>query len=341
MTTPRRILDELVTAVLARKARRHVGLAVGVSVDGLSAFHGAGVVEDGGGLPTPDTLVQIGSVTKVVTALLLAEAVCRGELDLDTPLADHLPGLPGAAGGQVTLGHLATHTSGLPRLPPGLRRTALRDRLDPYRAFGEEQLADALPRTRLLAAPGTRYRYSNYGFGVLGQVLGRHAGRSFGDLVASRVTGPLHLPDTTVALRPDQWLRKAQGHARRHRPVPDWDMGSLAGAGALHSTARDLLRLTDAVLDPGSTHSGEALTLSCVPRFQVSRRLGVGLAWHVSPVGSGGRCMLWHNGGTGGSSSFLAVLPDARAAVVVLGTSARSVDPVGVALVRAIARSTR
>jgi CubicO group peptidase (beta-lactamase class C family) len=125
---------------------------------------------------TDASVFQIGSVTKVVTALLLADAVARGELTLDTPLAHCLPGA--RVPSPITLEQLATHTAGLPRLPPGLLRQALRHRADPYRDVTAGYLVGALAATRPRSAPGARVRYSNFGAALLAEALSRRAGRS-------------------------------------------------------------------------------------------------------------------------------------------------------------------
>lgn len=142
---------------------------------------------------------ETGSLTKTFTALLLAELAARGEVRYgdraDRYLPFRLPGPP------LTLLHLATHTSGLPRLPPGLLTRAVRSGWlsNPYAGFGEDDLLDALRRTPLRHRPGSRVHYSNFGGGLLGHVLARAAGGTGGDyaaLLAERVTGPLGLPDT-------------------------------------------------------------------------------------------------------------------------------------------------
>jgi CubicO group peptidase (beta-lactamase class C family) len=117
----------------------------------LGAFAGSQTVVHAAGPISGDSVFQIGSVTPVFTTLALADAVARGELTMDIPLTALLPRTPTpATGAPITLGHLATHTSGLPRLPPGLRRRALRSRADPYRDVTTEYLLDALRRVGAL-----------------------------------------------------------------------------------------------------------------------------------------------------------------------------------------------
>ena len=328
-------LAELVGSVLAGGPSPRPGIVVGVCAGPASVVRGAGTTADDGPEPTGSSLLQIGSVTKTFTALALAVAVDRGELSLDTPVSDVVPGLPtSGSGAAVTVGQLASHTSGLPRLPPGLRRAAMADRGDPYRSFGEPQLAAALPATRLRGDPGTRYRYSNYGAGLLGAALASAAGMPFDELIARRITGPLQLPDTVVELRPEQEERRVAGHSWRGRRVPDWHLGALAGAGALWSTAEDQLAFLRAHLHPDGTALAPALRLVQQPRFTVGKRLRIGLGWHLSPLGPRGRMAVWHNGGTGGFRSFVAFLPESDVGVVVLANSVRSVDGLGSRLLR-------
>ena len=175
----------------------------------------------------PRTIFQIGSVTKVFTALLLADMAERGEVHLSDPAASYLPGP--APPGLVTLADLATHTSGLPRLPRDLFLSALLHPADPYARYPVARLVRAARHALRAGSPGSPYAYSNFGFGLLGYLLGQAAGTPYETLVTTRICVPLGLSDTTFAV-PDP-RRAAQGH-RRGRPVADWRMGALAGAAA-------------------------------------------------------------------------------------------------------------
>ena len=328
--TPTGSLPDLLRDVVDRAAPRHVGLAVGVLRGNVAAVHGTGVVAEGGPAPDAGTSFQIGSVTKTVTALALADAVVRGDVDLGTPLTATCPGTP-ASEPPVELRHLGAHTAGLPRLPPGLWRTALRHRDDPYQGFTDADLEAALARTRLRGHPGERYRYSNFGFGLLGAALARHTGLPYPTLVARRVLEPLGLTATGVVTPAE----RATGHARRGRPTTDWDMGALLGAGALWSTVDDLLRLLGAHLRPDGTPLEEALRLVQQPQLRVAAGLEIALAWHRTPIGRSGPRAIWHNGGTGGFRSFVGFVPETGAAVAVLSNGLRPVDGLGRRLLQA------
>jgi CubicO group peptidase (beta-lactamase class C family) len=275
-----------------------------------------------------DAIVELGSITKVVTALALADMAEEGLVGLDDPLSAHLPGaaaIPRRGERELTLADLASHTSGLPRVPRDLLwRGLLRERRDPYAWITPDRLEASLARARP-RAPGGRARYSNLGAALLGAALARRAGASYEGLVRGRVLAPLGMDETWVdlpeALRP----RLAQGHSRRGRPVPRWNMASFAGAGALVGSAADLLQLAAAVARPPDSRLGRAIALSLAPRARAGPGVRVGLGWMVSRR-RGGPPAVWHNGGTGGFRTIVAIVPQVGTAAVALATSARSTD---------------
>ncbi|WP_435650064.1 serine hydrolase domain-containing protein [Kitasatospora purpeofusca] len=194
-----------------------------------------------------DTRFELGSVTKTFTGLLLAEMAARGEVGYDDPIdrylpADAAPGYPQER--PITLLHLATHTSGLPRLPDGvLPGQVPRWFTRPYATFGPAHLLRALPRTAVRGTPGTQVRYSNLGCGLLGLLLANAAGQRYDDLLAARVCGPLGLMDTSCGPG-----REEDAGYRRGRRVPSFRLPALPAAAALRSTADDMLRYLQAHL---------------------------------------------------------------------------------------------
>ncbi|OLR93233.1 serine hydrolase domain-containing protein [Actinokineospora bangkokensis] len=273
---------------------------------------------------TPDarTVFQIGSVTKTFTALLLARAVQGGRVALDAPLQRYLPPdlvLPRA---DITVEQAATHSSGLPALPPNLATAPGFDPANPYAHYTRQDLAAGLPATVPVSEPGTSYLYSNLAMGLLGQALSNVYRADYPTAVQRHITHPLGLRDITTTLTRDQSGRKATGHDGTGKPVPDWEIPTLAGAGALYGTAQDVLRYLRDHLDatPGSLRP--ALRLVQQPRFSPPEIPGLrlGLAWHLLPLPTTGNTMVWHNGETGGFRSFAGFSPSTRTAVVVLAS---------------------
>ena len=327
---PQAAQSQLLQRAAAVLDRRHVGAIAGVldMVDG-PLIAGTGRVRAAGGpAPDADTTFEIGSITKTFTALALAQAVVTGRLSLDTPVRDILPAgrtVPSRNGREITVEQLARHTSGLPHSPQrlGLRAlwaVATRGE-DPYAPISTPVLLDWLSQTRLRRTPGeARIRYSNFGAGVLGVALTHVYGKAtYYEMVEEVVLRPLGLTATTA--EPGETL--AQGHTFRRRPAPNWHLDGLAGAGALRSTARDLLSYLHAQLEPDLTPLAEAIRLTHV-LLKPAARMTVGLGWMRSVSRAGP--MFWHNGGTGGFRSFAGFLPDHGAAAVVLVNDRRSPD---------------
>jgi CubicO group peptidase (beta-lactamase class C family) len=324
----------------AMRSGRRVGLVVGCLQGGARRVIGHGRVRlDGPDVPEGGTVFEIGSITKVFTALLLADLTEQGVVDPGDPLARHLPAwvrVPTLGGRPLTLGDLASHAGGLPRDPRGTLGRWLGDRHNPNAALSVEQLYAGLAKTRLRRRPGQRVKYSNLGGGLLGQALARAAGQPYEALVRQRICLPLGMPDTVIAPTGEQADRLATGHTRRGRPVPPLELPALAGAGALRSTATDLLRFLEANLDPARSPLAAPLERCQRPRLRMGRHLEVGLGWLIAHPPGGAGPVLWHNGGTSGFRSFAGLIKERGAAVVVLSNTARSVDRLGLRLLEAL-----
>ncbi|MFI7386646.1 serine hydrolase domain-containing protein [Streptomyces sp. NPDC049813] len=327
-------LTALLAAVPADAA-----VAVGVHRRGRRALLVHGTTAHHGGAPADErTRFEIGSLTKTFTALLLAEQAARGELRPHDPLARHLP--PGTrlprGGAAITLTHLATHTSGLPRLPPGLLRTALPHLFtSPYAAFTAADTLDALARTRLRARPGSRVHYSNFGVGLLGHALCAAADPpepspgppEYARLLRERVLRPLGLTDTDAGTPPaDARTADVTGYWH-HRPRPPFRIPGMPAAGAVRSSARDLLALTEALLAPddaGPVPGPLSAALTDTLRPRLALRHGTrqtALIWNVRPLPDGSR-VYHHSGGTRGCTAFAGFDPGRRVAVVALANCA-------------------
>lgn len=277
-----------------------------------------------------DTVFEIGSATKVFTSLLLAEMVERGEIALDDPVAKYLPPgvkMPERNGRVITLVDLATHTSGLPRLPTNLKP---KDPANPYADYSAEQLYEFLTGYQLTRDIGSQYEYSNLGGGLLGHVLARRAGTGYETLVRSRICVPLGMNNTGITLTPEMKARLAVGHNQGLESVENWDLPTLAGAGALRSTANDMLTFLAANLGYIKSPLAPAMAAMLKVRRPTGQPgLEVALGWHIWTTN--GKEIVWHNGGTGGYRAFMGFDPKARIGVAVLSNTftAVGVDDIG------------
>jgi CubicO group peptidase (beta-lactamase class C family) len=293
------------------------GLVVGLYDAGKLEIYGFGA-GPGGMPPTGSTLFEIGSVTKVYTGLLLADAVQRREVALDDAISELLPpGITVPTGNKIaiSLRHLILHSSGLPRLPPSL----MTPKPDPYAGYGEEHLYRDLLATQLTSPPGTKISYSNYGIGLLGFALGRKIGGGYPAALQERVLTPLGLRDTYFGFPPG--APRAEGTNEDLQPAVPWTFDALAGAGALVSTARDQLRLIDAELDAAA---GSKQPLRAPMRLTQESQLdevgaNAGIGWMIDREGR-----YWHNGGTGGFHSFVGFDPKSRRGIVILAATSTS-----------------
>ena len=271
-----------------------------------------------------DSIFEIGSVSKVFTSLLLSDMVQRKEVALDDPVARYLPEhvkVPERNGRSITLLDLSTHTSGLPRLPGNLTP---KDAANPYANYTVNDLYEFLSGYTLPRDPGSEFEYSNLGGGLLGHLLARRAGMDYESLVRKRITEPLGMPDTGITLSASMKERMATGHNAVLAPMANWDLPALPGAGALRSSANDMLTFLEAFLD----YNESPLAPAIKAMFDVRRRVAkmeIGLGWLISSAHD--REIAGHDGGTGGFRSWIGLDRHARIGVVVLSNAS---TPVGV-----------
>ena len=269
------------------------------------------------------TAFEIGSVTKTMTAALLAEVIARGEVTLNDPIAKLLPpgtSVPSFNGRQITIGEIVTHTSGLPAIPAQYRLTDLNN---PYASVTERDLLGALAATQLTRAPGSQWEYSNFAMMVLSYALAKRSGKDYETLLHERLLVPLGMNETYVARRPQQ-VRVAQGHLANTMSTVPWDFpADMAGVGGVRATLSDMVRYLEGELDTRESAITPALALT---QQQVASVGGhtMGMNWEILATGNiaNGRTIIMHGGGTGGYSSFVAFDRAARRAAVLLSDTA-------------------
>jgi serine-type D-Ala-D-Ala carboxypeptidase/endopeptidase len=316
--------------LVARAGRRHDALVAGVLDDGEATFHARRSDEK--------TLFEAGSLTKPFTGVLFADMCLRGEVGLTDPVTMYLPDseLPGWRERPPTLEELATHRAALPNAPTGLGRKETAFALglrwaDPWAGIDPDAYRAAVRSTAARRPPGGRFSYSSLGFALLGDALAARAGSGYEDLLCERICAPLGLLDTDLKVPPEKQPRLLAGRSRRGRPRPPL-RDQMPAAGAIRTSAEDLLHFLAASLAPPEAGSGPALALAAEPRFDINRRLAIGLGWMVLRR-KGKPPLIWHGGGTWGFRSFAGFVPEIGAAVVVLANTTRSVDRLGVKLI--------
>lgn len=276
------------------------------------------------------TVFEIGSITKTFTAAILADMVSKGEVALGAPVEQYLPDgmtVPRQGDRQITLLDLATQRSGLPSLPSNL---APKDSANPYADYSVDDLRSFLASYTLPRPIGSKYEYSNLGFGLLGLALAHKAGMTYEELVKQRILEPLGMHETGITLTPAMKQRLAPGHDANNNPAENWDLPTLAGAGALRSDINDMLTYIAANADSTSQPLGAVLALTHSARNDAgSPQMQIGLAWNRVHTPSG-RTVVWHNGGTGGYRSFTGYDEGSGLGVVVLTNTSQSVDELGI-----------
>jgi D-alanyl-D-alanine-carboxypeptidase/D-alanyl-D-alanine-endopeptidase len=274
-----------------------------------------------------DTIFEIGSMTKVFTSLVLMDMARKGEVALTDPVSKYLPAtvkVPERNNKKITLQDLSTQSSGLPRMPTNFHP---KDESNPYVDYSVAQLYQFLSGYRLTRDIGAQYEYSNLGVGLLGYALTLRAGTNYETMVRTRILDPLGMKSTRVTLTPEMKTRLAIGHGPSLDPVPNWDLSpALAGAGALRSSANDMLTFLAANLGYIQT----PLAADMAAEVSIRRPAGapdmqIAYAWHVQT--KNGNSIVWHNGGTGGYRTYMGYDPKSRAGVVVLENIASTAGP--------------
>jgi serine-type D-Ala-D-Ala carboxypeptidase/endopeptidase len=262
---------------------------------------------------------EIGSVTKTMTAALLAEFIARGEIALSDPIAKLLPPktpVPSFNGREITIGDIVTHTSGLPAIPAQYRPP---DMSNPYAGVTERDLLDALAATQLTREPGAKWEYSNFAMIVLSYALAKRSGKDYETLLRERLLAPLGMSETYVAHRPPN-VRLAQGHLPNGAPAVPWDFQSdMAGVGGVRATLPDMLRYLEGELGTRESAITPALARTQEQLATVSGHT-MAMNWNLST--RNGHDLVSHEGGTGGYSSFVGFDRAAKRAVVLLSDTA-------------------
>lgn len=311
-------IDPIVAPLLAK--RKNLGVVVGICQSDRMSIFSYGQTSSNNTLPpNSKTLFEIGSITKVFTTTLLASLVAEGKLNYNDPVCQLLPELSNLSP-EITLLRLATHTSGLPRLPNNLMWSEFKNPANPYLNYKVSDLYAYLSRYKHNSKQFGKIYYSNLGMGLLGHILAQKLGISYEEAIVKYICDRLDLSDTRITLTKEQQERLAPGHTANGKPTSNWDLPTLAGAGAMRSTAEDMLKFIAANIDSENTDNGKIFADTHeirIPASGDSRLIGIGLGWFVYKLTNNERCY-WHNGGTGGYQSYIAFVKNQKLGLVVL-----------------------
>ena len=319
LAAPPVVSREVKTAISTRVGHGYnPGIALGIVNPDGRAFFSAGVTSyEADVVPDEHTLYEIGSVTKVFTSLLLADAVQRGETTLDEPVEALFDGqleVPERGGRAITLQHLSTHTSGLPYNPPFVDA----DPLNPFASFSNEDLVEFLATYQLPRNPGQLWEYSNLGVGLLGNALAARLGTTYEAALHERVIEPLGLSETVITPTPEQLDRFAQGYFG-FVPRDRIELPSLEAAGILLSSVSDMLTFLEHQMAIADSPLADAISATQEIRFSAPNA-DMGLGWLTVQLGS--NTVYMHDGATFGQTAFVGFNPATKTGVAVL-TNAR------------------
>ncbi|NPD46648.1 MULTISPECIES: serine hydrolase [unclassified Lentimicrobium] len=273
-----------------------------------------------------NTIYEIGSISKVFTALILAQQVQNGELKLEDEINKFLPydiAVPVMGDKDITFGNLTDHTSGLPRMPSNFKPA---NPNNPFADYSVEQIYEFISNYQPVRRVGSEYEYSNIGQGLLGHLLALSNNSTYEEMMIQSIANPLDMNDTRIELTPRMKENLALGHSGG-KLVENWDIPTLPGAGAIKSSTSDMAKFISANLAYVDNSFREAIKLSHKVRHDKAGSMSVAMAWHIKKGEEGD--VIWHNGGTGGYSTFAGFVKETGKGVVLLTNSSTSVDDIG------------
>ncbi|HEX8521934.1 MAG TPA: serine hydrolase [Tepidisphaeraceae bacterium] len=309
------------------------GMVIGIiDSSGPKVFGYGSAVKGGQQPPTGDTLFELGPATKLLTATLYAQMAqakeVQGNQAVDTLLTDMK--IPAFGGNKIWLGHLASHTSGLPGNPPN--SSAQAD--NPFLGYTQRQFKEFLAAYPLPRLPGDRYDYSNIGYALLAQSLAKKNNKTFEQTVIERICMPLGMKDTRITLTDDLRPRLAHAYTVDGDEVNYWESPPMEGAVGFKTTANDMLKFCAAHIGTAPAPFADAIKSMQSRQIDVDRQNDMGIGWLIGRKYN----ILWLNGETAGQHCFIGCMPKNKTAIVVLANSSfKFIDAMASALVKALA----
>lgn len=324
-------INRAVSAYIQTKG--NVGISVGVWYKGKSFFYNYGERKNGSKiLPDNHTLYDIGSITKTFTSTLLAIAVEKQLLTLETSIAKFLP--DSIAGNarlkRITFRQLANHTSGLPRDPDNFGPTIT----NASQPFGNYEINNLYSFLKNVNPPSANYKYaySNLAVGLMGILLEKVYHKPYQELIREYITMPLKMNETMCSIDTTKFSNLAQGYNAFYQPVPFYQMQALKSAGIIKSSTFDLISYARAQIFTSNPTLDSALKLTHQVTFNKESNI-IGLGWYYLPDNKN---VMTHTGGTGGYFSSVCIDMTKQIAVVVLTNNASTGHDIGKDLINII-----
>lgn len=280
----------------------------------------------GAGGHVNDNLYEIGSITKVFTALLLLILENRDEINRNDHIKDYLPELDfnDRNVADIKLEKLICHTSGLPRLPDNMPTF---DPEDPYADYTVSYLYSFLSEHKLERESTGKFKYSNLGYGLLGHILEIASGKTYADLVNESILQPLNMQSTFVNTGESISTSLKPGHDTEGKEAANWHMGALAGAGGIVSSISDMSIFLQAQINPPKGALGQSIKVSHEVIVSSSETKKHGFGWNIYNIESSSN-FVWHNGQTGGYQSFIGFVPSDKLGIAMLANCKPNLDKV-------------
>jgi len=338
-TTVRKEIDKVVQSYMNEDG--NVGLIIGIITDTAEAIIPFGSTrKDSLITPQPHSLYEIGSLTKIFTALTILEMEKAGKLSLEDPLSSYLPDSIVSINSNlknISINEMLIHTSGLPKRPYNLN-LVMKDKENPYAEYRTEDMMEYLSIYR----PNTSkdapdYKYSNLGFGILGHVMTEIEGISPDECIEKYCTSALGMYASKIELSDLDKKNLTEGHMFNGNPATNWTYNSMEASSGMNSNMYDLMTFMRHQLESDSCALHESIERSHLPQAETNlKRINIGYGWHVIDRGRKYENVYTHNGGTSGYRSYIAFIKETHTAVIVLSNSANRVDDIGIQILELI-----
>lgn len=308
------------------------GLSIGIIQNGETTFYHYGETKkETAKLPNNNTIYEIGSISKTFTGYILAQAIADKKVSLDDDIRKFMAAKYANLefeGNPILIKHLINHTSTLPRLPENLDQQLHFDPENPYINYSKEMISIYLQDYKMTSKPGIKQEYSNFGVALLGIILENIYKKPYRILLKNYISNPFKMKNTVENIIEPQKINFAMGYNLEGLEAKHWDLVSFVAAGGIKSTIEDMT----IYLQENISETNSKIALTHEITFSSDKQSN-GLAWVINKT-KDNNTFIWHNGGTGGFTSFCGFIKEKKCGVVILNNSSNSVDNLAVSILK-------